>query len=196
MGMMVESERHATKLYESIGRFVISFQQLEDTYRHIGWYILDPDRKNWPPRELRQETNRDLIDRVSVMVEDLIRAQAFENGDAWLETIRNLRESFHELRRYRNSLLHSAYNALETKHQIFAHHRADTKLMVDPDTGEVSIDGTQVTAEQVLRKIVEHSESILLLYRLRTQLFFWWPRPTQSERSSAVAFRETRLQPM
>jgi len=37
------------RAYRSIGEFVVAFQWIEDLYRQIGWFILDPERKNWPP---------------------------------------------------------------------------------------------------------------------------------------------------
>jgi hypothetical protein len=43
--------------YKSIGEFVVAFQWVENTYREIGWFILDPDRKIWPPKAFgRKET--------------------------------------------------------------------------------------------------------------------------------------------
>lgn len=38
------------KAYRSISQFVVTFQWIENKYREIGWFIIDPERKNWPPR--------------------------------------------------------------------------------------------------------------------------------------------------
>ena len=35
--------------YKSLGEFVVVFQWRESKYREIGWFILDPERKDWPP---------------------------------------------------------------------------------------------------------------------------------------------------
>jgi hypothetical protein len=36
-------------IYRKLGEFVVSFQWLENRFREIGWLILDPHRKHWPP---------------------------------------------------------------------------------------------------------------------------------------------------
>jgi hypothetical protein len=51
--------------YQALGEFVIVFQWVENLYRQIGWFILDPERKQWPPMQLRQETNHQLINMVT-----------------------------------------------------------------------------------------------------------------------------------
>ena len=48
---------------QRIGEFVVSFQSLENRIREIGWFILDPGRKEWPPKLLREETNAALFDK-------------------------------------------------------------------------------------------------------------------------------------
>jgi hypothetical protein len=52
--------------YKSLGEFVVVFQWMESKYREIGWFILDPERKDWPPMALRKETNSQLIDKSDV----------------------------------------------------------------------------------------------------------------------------------
>lgn len=55
---------HEELIYQRIGEFTVSFQWIENKLREIGWFILDPDRANWPPADLRNLTNEKLIDRV------------------------------------------------------------------------------------------------------------------------------------
>jgi len=171
----VDEETYVAALYQSIGRFVIAFQQLENTYREIGWYVLDPERKNWPPMELRRETNSELIDKVTELLEGLIRAGTFANGESWLPKIRYLRENFHELRKYRNKLLHSGFIPIATKDEVFAFYTADAKLTIDPDTGQMTNGLGQVTAKQVDDKIVEYGQPIIQLYFLKAQVIHWLP---------------------
>lgn len=172
----MDEEKHVAELYQSIGRFVIAFQQLENTYREIGWYVLHPERKNWPPTELRRETNSDLIDKVTGLLESLVETGVLANGESWLPTIGYLRENFHELRRYRNKLLHSVYIPIETKDEVFDFYTADVKLTIDPDTSEMTNSLGQVTAKQVDGKIVEYAQPIMQLYVLKAQVIHWLSR--------------------
>ncbi len=40
------------RIYQRIGEFVVCFQFLENQFREIGWFILDPARQEWPPLSL------------------------------------------------------------------------------------------------------------------------------------------------
>ena len=60
------------RAYQGIGEFVVTFQWIENTYREIGWFILDPDRKIWPPRAFRTESNRELLDKVTDLFFELV----------------------------------------------------------------------------------------------------------------------------
>lgn len=44
-------------VYQRIVEFAVSFQWLENKLREIGWFIMDPERKDWPPKGLRALTN-------------------------------------------------------------------------------------------------------------------------------------------
>ena len=58
------------EIYQRIGEFAVSFQWIENKLREIGWFILDPERKEWPPKGLRNLTNHDLINKVSDLFEE------------------------------------------------------------------------------------------------------------------------------
>ena len=60
------------RAYKSIGEFVVVFQWIENTYREIGWLILDPHRKTWPPEAFRTESNRDLLNKVTDLFCELV----------------------------------------------------------------------------------------------------------------------------
>ena len=47
----MEYPQHVALAYQGIGEFVVAFQWVEDLYRQIGWLILDPERRAWPPRQ-------------------------------------------------------------------------------------------------------------------------------------------------
>ncbi len=43
---------------------MVSFQWLEGKIREIGWFILDPSRKEWPPKQLRNESTEKLFTKI------------------------------------------------------------------------------------------------------------------------------------
>ena len=60
------------QIYRRIGELVVCFQWLENRIREIGWYILDPDRKEWPPRMLRDESTSLLFKKVQKLFLDAL----------------------------------------------------------------------------------------------------------------------------
>ncbi len=133
---MTTADKNAAT-HQSLGEFVIVFQWVENLYRQIGWFILDPDRKQWPPMQLRRETNCQLIDKVTNMFVDLTKTYAFANGDEKANDIIELKGHFHELRRYRNRILHSTYVELKGGDEVHGYIRSNPEVGVDPDTGEL-----------------------------------------------------------
>lgn len=51
--------------YMAIGKLVVVFQWVENKYREIGWLILDPERKEWPPQAPRKENAHELMRKVT-----------------------------------------------------------------------------------------------------------------------------------
>jgi hypothetical protein len=51
-------------IYQRIGEFVVLYQWLENRLREIGWFILDPNRQQWPPTALRNVSGAELFNRV------------------------------------------------------------------------------------------------------------------------------------
>ena len=51
-------------IYQRIGEFVVLYQWLENRLREIGWFILDPNRQQWPPTALRNVSGAELSSRV------------------------------------------------------------------------------------------------------------------------------------
>lgn len=95
--------------HQALGEFVVIFQWVENLYRQIGWFILDPGREHWPPTELRRETTHVLINKVTELFVGLTRTHAFANGNEKANDILELRGRFQNLRLYRNRLLHSTF---------------------------------------------------------------------------------------
>lgn len=78
-------------IYQRIGEFVVSFQWLEGKIRDIGWFILDPSRRDWPPKQLRNESTEKLFTKVEQLF-----IQALPKCGLDREHEENLRVSFLE----------------------------------------------------------------------------------------------------
>lgn len=81
--------------YHAIGEFIVFFQSVEDLYRQIGWFILDPEKTAWPPREFRSESNSQLVDKVTDLFVGLTEKYEFPNGPQKANDARNIRIIFH-----------------------------------------------------------------------------------------------------
>jgi len=109
-------------IYKRIGEFVVCFQFVENKLREIGQYILDPQRKIWPPKALRKESSDHLADNVAKLYdENLHRCSLPAVYELELRTeFRDLITRFHALRKARNRFLHSAYVELKARGEIQA----------------------------------------------------------------------------
>ena len=163
------------RAYRSIGEFVVTFQWIESKYREIGWFILDPDCKNWPPPQLRAETNEQLINKVTTLFVDLTRTYQFPNGKEQSADFEALRTEFHALRKFRNRLLHSTYIELKAGGELRALLRSDSKLQIDTETGEVIFDPEPFTEAVVHEKLKEVADAAFRLGIHHVQLIHWHP---------------------
>lgn len=171
----MQSDDHIAAAYQSLGEFVATFQWVEDLYRQIGWFILDPERKNWPPMQLRTEKNHQLIDKVTTMFVDLTDRHRFPNGAEKARDMLELQPRFHELRGYRNRLLHSTYVELKAGGELVGYLMSNPRISVDSDTGEVQYNEGPFTAESVRTKLREYAEYAFRLSQLYLQLIHWAP---------------------
>ena len=167
--------RDVQKTHEALGEFVIVFQWVENLYRQIGWFILDPDRSHWPPMQLRRETTNDLIDKVTASYVELTRRYALPNGAEKARDMLDLKERFHALRKYRNRLLHSTYIELKAGGEVHGYIRSNPEIGVDPDTGELIYDMEDFSAEVIHNKIREYGEFMFRLGINYKQLIHWHP---------------------
>lgn len=117
-------------VYQRIGEFAVSFQWLENKLREIGWFIMDPDRKDWPPKGLRALTNEKLIEKVHEL---FLQALPHCRLDKELEV--DFKTSFaacaaalHQLRRDRNRILHSAFIELKAGGEVVGLMRSNPKI--------------------------------------------------------------------
>lgn len=163
------------RAYKSIGEFVVVFQWAEDQYRQIGWFILDPERENWPPVQLRKETNQELVDKVTELFVGLTQMYNFPNGPERRADFEALRLQFHEMRKFRNRLLHSTYLELKVGGELRAYVRSNPKIGVDPDTGELIYDQEPFSEDVVHSKIKEYADAMFRLGDHYIQLIHWYP---------------------
>ena len=170
-----DSDLSVDATHKALGEFAIIFQWLENLYRQIGWFILDPDRKQWPPMQLRKECNHDLINRVTDMFVQLVNTHAFPNGPGKSAEMMQLREKFHDLRRYRNRLLHSTYVELKAGGEIHGYIRSNPQIGVDSDTGELIFDQEDFSANSIHEALRDYSHHMFALGLVHVQLIHWHP---------------------
>lgn len=173
--MPEEKANIVDETYQALGEFIVVFQWVENLYRQIGWFILDPERMQWPPMPLRKETNHQLIERVSDLFAELTKRHAFPNGKEKAKVMLELRSRFHELRQYRNRLLHSTYIEIKSGGRLHGYIRSNPEIGVDPDSGEIIYDEEPVSADLIHRKMREYEEDMMQLNLVHVQLIHWYP---------------------
>ena len=130
------------KIYQRIGEFAVSFQWLENKLREIGWFILDPERSEWPPKSLRNLTNEKLIDKIhELFIEALPKCKLSSELEIEFKgSIDSCVRTLHQLRRNRNRILHSAFIELKAGGEVHGLVRSNPRLGVDEETGETLFD--------------------------------------------------------
>jgi hypothetical protein len=167
------------KTYQRIGELVVCFQSIESRIREIGWFILEPDRKYWPPKLLRKDTNEALFSKVEELflnalpkcglgpeLEEDFRASFVESG-----------VRFRNLRRARNRILHSAFIELEAGGEVQGLLRSNPQISVDPETGETLFDQDFLSENSFQNEFHEMAELIMFFNRCHTQLIHRFPQP-------------------
>jgi hypothetical protein len=167
------------KTYQRIGEFVVCFQSIESRIREIGWFILDPGRKDWPPKLLRSDTNASLFSKVEGLF-----LQALPKCDLGPELEEDFRASFVEsgarfqnLRRARNRILHSAFIELKAGGEVQGLLRSNPKISVDPETGETLFDQDFLSENSFQNEFREMADLIVFFNRCYTQLIHRFPQP-------------------
>ena len=167
------------KTYQRIGEFVVCFQSIESRIREIGWFILDPDRKDWPPKLLRNDTNAALFSKV----EELF-LKALPKCDLGPELEEDFRASFvesgarfHNLRRARNRILHSAFIELKAGGEVQGLLRSNPQIGVDPETGEALFDQDFLSENSFQTEFREMAELTMFFNRCYMQLIHRFPQP-------------------
>lgn len=163
------------KIYQRIGEFVVSYQWVEHKFREIGWLILDPWRKEWPPKQLRKENSEDLIDKVETLFTEVIRRLDVPDQDERIRDFKSIVAGCHAMRKYRNNLLHSAFIELKAGGEIVGIVRSNPKIKTDPTSGDPIFDEEALTEEAISNKIGELGKLAFPLSMHYKQLIFWAP---------------------
>jgi len=168
---------HEELAYQRIGEFMISFQWIENKLREIGWFILDPERSNWPPPDLRNLTNEKLIDEVhGLFIQALPECQLPQELEAeFKEHFKTSTKYIHQLRRNRNRILHSAYIELWAGGEVQGILRSNPKPQVDEETREVLFDQELLTSETFAKEMDMMAELAFFLNRAYLQLIHRYP---------------------
>ncbi len=154
--------------YRRIGEFVVSFQWIEDLLRQIGWFILDPSRAEWPPKQLRNETTAALSDKVDSLFAEAIMKCGLEDAEQRKADFHSLIMRFHEIRKLRNRHLHSAYIELKAGGEAQALLRSNPKFDIDPETNETLIDQVIIGPESFdgeMKEMAEIAAALGIHYR-------------------------------
>jgi hypothetical protein len=149
------------KIYQRIGEFVVCFQFLEDQIRQIGWLLLDPARRMWPPQALRNLRAETLAKKVAKLYDEKLHLCRLPDEQERLVRFAELIRRFHELRQFRNRVLHSAFVEIKGRGEILALMRADARLITDPNTGDKSI-SQEVLTETSFNDVMSQMEELAL----------------------------------
>jgi hypothetical protein len=163
------------KIYQRIGEFVVSFQWLENRLREIGWLILDPHRSEWPPKSLRDESNYELVNKIESLYLNLMCSLDIEDCNERKDAFRSIMVGCHAMRKYRNTLLHSAYVELKALDDVVGLLRSDAKLMASPHAGKQQYNQEILSEKAILSEMKKLANLAVSLNIHYTQLIHWAP---------------------
>ncbi|MDA9554654.1 hypothetical protein N9R54_00330 [Pelobium sp.] len=134
-------------IYQKIGEFVVSFQWFEHRLREIGWVINDPERKIWPPKDFREESNAQIISKVESVYINFIKNSILTDKEKKIKDFKNLVLNLNDYRRYRNRLLHSAFTEVKGGGEILEIWSTNPKLKYEK--GKPIFDTIILTPEKI-----------------------------------------------
>jgi hypothetical protein len=165
------------RIYQRVGEFVVSFQWIENRIREIGWLILDPSRRNWPPKDLRDETTYVLFKKVEELFLSVL--PKCQLGPELEEDFRTSFAAnaarFDNLRKSRNKILHSAYIELKAGGEVHGLLRSNPKLTTDGETGELLFDQEMLSEKSFEYELKEMAELAMFFNRCYIQLIHRLP---------------------
>lgn len=164
-------------VYQRIGEFAVSFQWLENKLCEIGWFIMDPGRKDWPPKGLRALTNEKLIDKVHELFLQALPQCKLEHEleDDFKTSFAACTEALHQLRRDRNRILHSAFIELKAGGEVVGLMCSNPRTTIDEETGSVLYDQEMLEPESFDNEMRKMGEAAMFLGRAYIQLIHSFP---------------------
>lgn len=165
------------EIYQRIGEFAVSFQWIENKLREIGWFIFDPERKEWPPKGLRNLTNYDLVNKVSDLFEEALPKCKLDQDleTEFAQAFGQIVKDLHQIRKDRNRILHSAFIEIEAGGDVQAIIRSNPRLGVDDETGEATFDQEALTPESFASEMQKMAAIAQFLNRAYVQLIHRYP---------------------
>jgi hypothetical protein len=125
--------------------------------------------------QLRKETNHALTNKVTDQFVALTEKYNFLNGAEKASEMKELRDRFHQLRGYRNRLLHSTYVELKSGGVVHGYLRSNPEIGVDPESGELIYDQEEFTSKLIHAKLREYADDMFRLNTIYMQLIHWHP---------------------
>lgn len=164
-------------VYQRIGEFAVSFQWLEHKLREIGWFIMDPGRKDWPPKGLRALTNEKLIDKVhELFLQALPQCKLEQELEAdFKRSFAACAEALHQLRRDRNRILHSAFMEFKAGGEVVGLMCSNPRVIIDEETGNALYDQEMLKPESFANEMRRMGEAAMFLGRAYIQLIHRFP---------------------
>lgn len=164
-------------VYQRIGEFAVSFQWIENKLREIGWFILDPGRKDWPPKGLRALTNEKLIDKVHELFLQALPQCKLEQEleDDFKTSFAACAEALHELRRDRNRILHSAFIELKSGGEVVGLMLSNPRITIDEESGSALYDREMLRPESFDNEMQRMGEAAMFLGQAYIRLIHRFP---------------------
>jgi hypothetical protein len=103
----------ADAIYRELGKFVVSFQWLENQLVQIICFIVDPECKSDPREKFASMWFKNLTDSVEQVLLEYIDGHVLEDAEGHKKNFRALIERCRKLGRYRNKLVHSTFLHLQ-----------------------------------------------------------------------------------
>ena len=172
---ILHTEYEYDRLMQRIGEFVVSFQWLEDKFRDIGWLIEDPTRMSWPPKTLRNLTNFDLLNNVERAYLGLVDSLNIDNAEERKAAFQLLVSRCHEIRKYRNNLLHSAYVEMKSHNEVIGVIRSNPRINTTTMAGDTTFDYVPLTADSVAYAMKDLAAQSLALSTIYIELLHMAP---------------------
>jgi hypothetical protein len=163
-------------IYRELGRFVVTFQILENELLQLASFALDPQHIGHGRRAAANLWFGQLVDRTRTSVGEFLDEQRVEEPE-FRQGLNNLLTRCRELAHYRNRLVHSAFVFLESGEELFGIVRS--YMTSEAEENEVELDQEMLREGSFEEAITEIAEVAFELGQCRLQLIHWY-RPRMS----------------